>query len=180
MAIYKVEIFKQWLGETWANVYHVSAATLEVAADAINRLAAMERQFHLDEVLFLYGRATDLVAGTDAYFTRPINDVGLRGVATDPLPPFVTLRVDIGTVGGGRPSRKYYRGVLQEGDTNRTTLLGSLGNIAQQAIDSAKSDLSGLGIELVDVDGQVWADPSTYGRPQMRQLHRRRKKPATP
>jgi len=175
-ATHKIEVFKSFSGENWGNVYLVDNITNLLSLTPIaNYIVAAERAFHADTVLFEYARISTVEPNDNQYTTVPIGLAGER-LVPDLVPLFVTLRVDILVNGGGRPSRKYYRGVLGEGDITATTvdagILGDAVTALLGAMDSTELD----GAALADPQGQKWVTPTGYPKPQMRQLHRRRRK----
>lgn len=180
MPSHKVEVFKSYLGEKWENVYLVDAPTSAQASVYGVELANMERRFHLTFIQFDYVRASTLAEGDDDYVIVPLGSFGQREATANPLPLFVTLRVDVGVSGGGRPSRKYYRGVLEENLINYNavdgTLRSSIAAVIQEVITGSETWPA---VPLVDPDNQHWALPVVNPAPQMRQLRRgRRRKPA--
>jgi hypothetical protein len=114
------------------------------------------------------------VAMNDGVYT--IVPVGLTGqrVANSVLPLFNTLRMDF-TAQTGRPSRKYYRGVLDESDIS-----GDAVNTAPFLAGSLELfDLfyQGEGVGgIVDPQGQFFTAITVWPFVQMRQLRRSRRK----
>lgn len=170
-----IEKYYALAGEYWTNVYMLDVANGNDAQAAADALVTAERQFHLTSVLFTKARVDDNTPNTDVYDTWSINQYGTLDQTADPMPLFVALRVDLNTAGGGRPSRKYYRGVLTE--AHITTM-----QVAQNIRDLVKNTLNPViaGSAYVDVDGQklINAEPSPIVG--MRQLRRGSKKKNTP
>lgn len=110
----RLTIEKLYKGEYWTNVYHLDGAVADQTANA-DAIVAAERAITHNAVLFTKMRLDDNVPNTDNYATRVINQFGgVEGAAEATLLSlFNVLRVDF-TVTGGRPSRKYLRGVLRE------------------------------------------------------------------
>ena len=180
MPVFKIEMFKRLGSENWANVYHVEAATLLSATDAVPIIRNMEVGMHLDTVTIEYARVSTLAEGDGIYTTIPINSAGGRSSAGGTLPLFNTLRADFPPDGGGRPSRKYFRGALTEGDISFDTISGVRLADAQTVLDNLIDNLQTAGLPYVDVDGQTIQVASPYTRVQMRQLHRRRRRVSSP
>lgn len=180
MAVFKVEIFKGFGGESWGNVYHLEADDLTEAQTAAITLAAEERDIHLNTVQFLYIRVADIDPGTDLFVTIPLAGVGDNDVRGQMLPLWDTFRVDL-TVSAGRPGRKYYRGVLcteDLTDNNGTidlTLSGALVANVQAMIDSLEASSP-----LIEPDEDPFTTAVAWPRVQMRQLHRKRRTSGTP
>jgi hypothetical protein len=177
MAIWRITIEKYlaMAGEYWTNVYHADVAGGTEAQNVANLLVTMEQQFHSTAVLFTKARVDDNTPNTDVYDTFAINQFGLGNASADLMPLFVVMRVDINTVGAGRPSRKYYRGGLNESQVNGMT-------IAQAVVDYYRTTMEPvmLGNGLVDVDGQAFSSVEPSPITGMRQLRRGSKKKATP
>lgn len=180
MPIFKVEAFKELGSENWANVYFVSADDLASLSGIGAAIFETEKTFHLDVVTFTFTRVSTIAPSDNIFSDQPINDIGDRSSASTPLPLFNTLRVDL-TAETGRPGRKYYRGVLMESDN-----LDVQGNIDSGILGTVDSELealiSGLSstFPLQQADGDLIVAASPFGRVQMRQLHRKRRRTPTP
>lgn len=175
MPIFKVDIEKQLGTEFWTNVYYVDTASLTDAHTVGAEIVVAERSIHRNDVLFTKYRTSDMVPGTDQFITEPLNVYGALAVASPHLALFNVLRVDLG-VGIGRPSRKYLRGVLLEGDVSFNDI--EAGSLALFQTDYA-DDLE-LIEELVDIDGQPIIDCTVYPKVAMRQLRRGSRRSTTP
>lgn len=144
-------------GMKWSNQYFFQANTedeaLVLGADLWD---LVEKLFHdtttycyeiyvnrLGDAPFTVGR-TEPLTGSFAYGTL---DAVLRG---EPLPSGNVVRVDF-SVPGSRPSRKFYRPLLREVDTNGDLLVGPA---LLTAMNTAFPVMNGF--PLVDVDGQLW------------------------
>ena len=173
-----VDIEKLYQGEYWTNRYIVAAADLIAAQSIGSQIVGIERAIHLSPVLFTRYRVSDGVKDTDVYIVANLNLFGTGNLDNAAmLPLFNVLRVDFNTQGGGRPSRKYLRGVLQENniaynDINAPALTNYNTNYA-----TPLAALAGF----VDVDGQEIVQGSAYPFVAMRQLRRgsKRKTPTT-
>jgi len=177
-ATHKVEIFKSAFGENWGNVYLIDYLSAGASfATIVDSIASTEQSFHSDQILFEYARVSTLAPSDNDFVTIPLAVNGQRIVAS-PLPLFVTLRVDIAVQEGGRPSRKYYRGVLGEDDITATAVSAGIRTTVADALSTLIDDLRGLTTPVVDPQGQEWNTPIAYTKPQMRQLHRKRRRAA--
>lgn len=178
MPHYLVQIFKTHNFEPrpWSNVYQIDAASLVVATNAADMIATAERGFHKVSVTFLYARISTTTEGDDEYTTLPINLPGVIADPADALPLWNTLRADINVVGGGRPSRKFYRLPLGEAETNGMAILVGQRNQVITALTQLNSDLAALSVFLEDPQAQRWSVDTVLERIQMRQLHRRRRR----
>jgi hypothetical protein len=170
--IYKVDIEKFYEGEYWTNRYLVDAVDLATAVLRGDALFLKEKGFHLNGVGFTKLRVSDSASNTDVYVTIPLNDFGVGGPMDNPMPLFNCLRVDFPT-GVGRPSRKYYRGVLTEASVSFNSLLST----AIAFYNSALQDITDDG--LVDPQGQPFTGFIVWPRVQMRQLRRGKRRRTT-
>lgn len=178
----KVEVFKSYLGERWENVYLVdSAGEIPVTApfpDVAFVIANAESVFHLPTVTFEYARVSTVAPGDGAYVTVPLGFSGLRAGsdAGSPLPLWNTLRLDL-LVATGRPSRKFYRGVLGEADIEFTAVAEAIRTNAQTVINAMIGELvTDASVRLVDPQGQEIYACTPYTKVQMRQLTRGRRR----
>lgn len=170
-----IEKYHAASGEFWTNVYGLKATTMADAISAANLIVTNEKGFHCSVVTFTKFRVDDGVPDTDMYHTQALSGIGERLAGTDVMPLFVALRVDINTVGGGRPSRKYYRGCLLEGDVNGMTVTNAA------FLSGVSAQLTGIaGDILQDPDGQFYGSAVAMQRVGMRQLRRGTKKKTTP
>jgi hypothetical protein len=178
--MFKLEIFKSYAGENWANTYLIDTGTLTQAAGFAEEIAEIESGFHLDTVTFDYVRASTLAPGDNSYVTVPQGFVGERGLSTNVMAPlWVTVRADIAVDGAGSPSRKYYRGCLVQDDYGVGVLDGTVRSNVAAALDSMIVGGVGVGqVPFRDPDGQEWTTATAFGLPQMRQLHRKRRRAA--
>ena len=173
MARFQLDIEKRLGSEFWTNVYQLEATDLANAQVIGGLVTSAERIFHATVVNFTRYRVSS-VAMNDGIYT--IVSVGLTGqrTANSVLPLFNTLRMDF-TAQTGRPSRKYYRGVLDEadiaGDAVNTApfLAGSL-----ELFDLFHTGEGAGGI--VDPQGQLLTAITIWPFVQMRQLRRSRRK----
>lgn len=174
MALFKVDIEKSRGTEFWTNRYVVDQANLADAFLLGEDIVAAERQFHPSEVTFTKYRASDLNPSTDQFITGPISLPGLLTPGNSILPLFNVIRVDF-AAGFGRPSRKFYRGILYESNTESGTILGAL-------LASISASLLPLveGGNLVDVDGTPLSSVTPFSTIAMRQLRRGSRRRTTP
>jgi hypothetical protein len=135
----------------WSNLYYVEAASL-VIATAFGPSAWAILKDATNENAFCYEVYTsDLVPGTTVYSIDAIPTANQPGTLTGSggfLPNFNVVRVEL-NVAGGRPSRKYHRMPLQEGDI----VLGSLEAAASAAIQDTYDALLASIIPLRDESG---------------------------
>jgi len=119
----------------WSNSYYVQTDTPGAAA-VLGRAIWVnaEAVFHRSRVFCYEVYATTVAPGDNSYVILPTPEADQPGQiagAGDQLPLFNVIRVDLPTVLPGRPSRKFYRPTLEEGDqTNgiltNATLLAAL------------------------------------------------------
>jgi hypothetical protein len=176
MALWNVDIEKLLSGEYWTNRYIVDALNLADAATVADQIVELEKNIHRTNVLFTKVRTSDQTPNTDVYRVRSINQFGeLTPVAGQMLPLWNVLRVDFST-GSGRPSRKYLRLPIYEGDIDdgqfNTGFLATMGtSYATQMLNIA---------EFVDVDGEAFTEATVVPFMGMRQLRRGSKRRTQP
>lgn len=177
MALYSLDIEKELAGEFWTNRYILDVASALAGASPAAEIIEAERQYTLDRVNFTRYRISSVATGDDDYIIVPIDLEGGRtaGVGSE-LPLFCTLRVDF-TVTSGRPSRKYYRGILIEADQ---TSFGELDDAFLGFFNAAVVDTIAAVEEYVDVDGQAILSGAAYPKVAMRQLRRGSRRRTTP
>lgn len=177
-ANYRVEVRKSAFGHEWSNDYLLSTSSLTQAATFANALAAMERGFHGDVVLFEWVRTSTLAVGDRQFIHTPINLHGQSdtGGGTNLLPLFNTIRVDLGTASSD-PARKYYRQPILETQQSNGTLDPTLATAI--STDVASAIIGGTPIPVVTTKGNAVVSVSVFSQVQMRQLFRRRRKKVT-
>lgn len=183
MAQFRIQVFKRLAGSDreWSNTYRVNAADLDAASVGVPSIGSMEQQLHLDNVTITRALVSDVNPATDIFATIPLNLTGSRAGGSDGawLPIFNTMRVDVQVVGGGRPSRKFYRGPILESDQQGGFLSPTLVTLLTDQVNGLITVLDGDGTPLIDPDGQEWDTAVGQSKVQMRQLHRKRKKKVT-
>jgi hypothetical protein len=169
-----IEKFLASVGEYWTNVYWADFATPAAAIPTADDLVTAERSVTLPAVQFTKYRIDDGTPLTEVWETKTLNLPGLSATTGDPVPLFVVARVDFSVAGGGRPSRKYLRGVLTEAVMTMVAIdsgqLAALNSYASAVVAAA----------TCDVDGQGISSGSANPMPGMRQLRRGSKKSSTP
>jgi hypothetical protein len=170
-----VEFYDTVSAEYWTNRYFTSDP-YTAAGDTIDALVAAHLPMLLNNCILTKVRVDDNVPDTDNFDTVGFNAAGTRTVGADHrYPLFNTVRVDFDVSGGGRPSRKYLRGALLEGDVNFTTLTSAIITPANTFADA----IVAIGT-IVDPQGNAFLDGVVWPAPQMRQLRRGSKKKITP
>lgn len=177
MPIYSVDIQKRLASEFWTNRYIVRGTDIGPALIIANNLANIESEVHSTLVSFVNVRVSD--AGvSEVYSIIPLNFTGQRA-QTALLPLFNTLRVDM-QAATGRPSRKFYRGVLGESDINGDAVQG----FAEftDLVNALVNEFAEIEGEdgLVDPQGTLLIGASLHPFVQMRQLRRGKRKRTTP
>lgn len=170
-----VEKYHNASAEYWVNRYYVNAADLADATLMSNGIVDAEKALYPNTVVITKSHVDDDVPLTLNYETTIRNLAGIRTAPTgDFLPLFVVARVDFSVAGGGRPSRKYLRGVLFEADTTFNTLGASI----LTALNTYASSVAASG--ACDPQGQDIIGGSPWNAPAMRQLRRGSKKKLVP
>lgn len=164
MALYLVSVRKALnfggAAYKWSNRYFCDVAGANDANVVGQQIwTEGEKRFHsiLIHAYEVYVNAVGDPPGSIG-FTYPIPPGVQRGEVSAGIPPtldatlplFNVIRVDFG-IAGSRPSRKFYRSGLQEGEVQALTLVPSKVTQVQQAVDAIAS----LG-DLRDVDNQVY------------------------
>jgi len=120
MPVYRIHIIKRWvpLQYEYSNVYYVNTGTLQDGAGYAQSIALVEQALHLSDIAFDRYRVSTLPENDDLYVTGLLGFQGNRQanwVTGDPLAIHNVVLVKMLTA-IGRPSLKYYRGILREGD----------------------------------------------------------------
>ncbi len=173
--LWVADIEKVLQGEYFTNRYIIQAPTLADASNAAASIAGYERSIMAAAVLFTRYRVSDGAPGTDVYQVNNLNYYGqFVSDLNLLLPLFNVVRCDFSTAGGGRPSRKYLRGCIGEGDVTFNDInAGRITAITTNYI----APLMAL-LPFVDVDAQQFSSGSVYPKVGMRQLRRASKRKA--
>lgn len=178
--LFRLQIFKQLTGSDreWSNTYLYEADDLATAVAGAEAIAGVEVGFHLDNVTITRALASDTDPSTDFFATTTLNLIGTAGTGADGdwLPLFNTFRVDFNVTGGGRPSRKYYRGPVRESDNDAGFVDLTRKTAIQASANALLAAANAAGGLLVDPDGQTLINAVAFDKVAMRQLHRKRKK----
>jgi hypothetical protein len=169
-----IEKFHAGSGEYWTNVYHVVADNPVAGLTVCDAIVTAEAAFHKNTVTITKARVDDMVVNTDVYATKVYNTPGALAPGADLLPLFNTVRIDWGNVAGGRPSRKYYRGALDDNDANFTALGAGIQSRMAAFI------IAMIGTTFCDEHGHDINSGALFPQVQMRQLRRGSKKKVTP
>lgn len=100
----------------WSNVYHVEAGDPTAALAVAVQLSTIEQQIHKDYVQFTWASVLEDQVDPPPGMGQALTGFGdIVGDETLRLPNFNTVRVLLSD-GNGRPSQKYLRLPLEEGD----------------------------------------------------------------
>jgi len=170
-----IEKYMPLFPEYWTNIYWVNALDMPTAQAVVPALINAEKALYTNVVTITKARVDDGVPGTDVFSTSIHNVVGTRATpASEMMPLFVVLRVDFGSLDGGRPSRKYLRGVLWETDGTHASLNAPLLTLA------ANYGLAVVGTAVCDPQGFDLNSAAPWSAPAMRQLRRGSKRKVIP
>lgn len=170
-----VQIFFTQTGDRfWTNVFHVNALTLDDAAAWANGILATAMVSELNLAFSCVKTVVNHLAD-DSFETTPLSLVG--AVTGDYLPLFNTVKVDVSMAGHGRNDGKFVRGWLHEGVVTDGKIDSAVRTAFEDVFNTLISDSTAAGVDIVDLDGNLWQVASVREAIQMRQLHRRRKKP---
>lgn len=168
-----IEKFSAAHAEYWTNVYWHPGSVAEALAAAADIVIA-ERNVTGTFVTFTKYRADDGIRDTEQFMTVTVNAPGLLAQAGEGYPLFAVARVDFTVSGGGRPSRKFLRGVLDESKANGLTVSADI----LAALNSYAAAVCAAG--CCDVDGQDFVSGAAFPQVAMRQLRRGSKKSSPP
>lgn len=178
MAQFEVEITFDYGDRHWQNRWDVDAADIATVLDG----ADFFKNRHKAMLLGLYTLARMVVrppASRGEFFEVVWNIPGDRGFSgLDPLPLFNTVFTALETAAGGLPGKKFFRGLLLASDLEPSGLLNpSIQTLVNTQVGGLIADLAGIGVTIALSNDKVVTFPSTQASVQMRQLHRKRKKP---
>lgn len=179
MPLYQIDVEKQMGMEFWTNRYLVRAASLTAAAEGGSRIVAAERDMHTARAFFTQYRARTVAKNDGLFVNVPVAQSGLRAADTSYLPLFNVMRVDF-QVASGRPSRKFYRFPLQEGDVNDGVIGAGLVSSISDRLSDLIAAMADANTPIVDPDDQDWLNLAIYTPVGMRQLRRGSKRKAKP
>lgn len=157
--------------EAWTNRYHVDAADLESALDLGVSIANIEQAVYKDYVFMSRVTAIEDQADPPPGGSRLLTGSGdVTGDATLRLPTFNTVRITFSD-GNGRPSQKYLRLPLEEGDIQNGTITTALNNALTTNYVGPLLSLSGL----VSNSGDPFTEGDVIPAIQMRQTSWKRR-----
>lgn len=173
MPLFNVDVEKRLNSEFWSNRYIVRATDLADANTFADAIVEAERAIHSSIVTFTRYRVSSALQGDGIFNIVNIGLAGLRAIGNNTLLPlFNTLRVDLNAT-AGRPSRKYYRGVLTEADIAGDAVTADFQSLLITLIDTlATGSTNGI----VDPDDQLLLNALVHPFVQMRQLRRSRRR----
>lgn len=171
MPLYEVSVSKRLtVGNDlrrWVNNYHVEADDLTQALAHGVDISIIEQKVHKDYVLFSYVNAREAIPDPPPGGIAALT--GFGDVTGDPavrLPNFNSVRVVLAD-GNGRPSQKYLRLPLQEGEVTDGTLSAAI--INDVTLDYV-TDLLALGF-LRSNSGDAFTSGNVVAAIQMRQTN---------
>lgn len=180
MPVFRVQVhYRRALNEKWSNVWHVSATGLLEAADAFETTGVPD----LLPILHNSASIDSLLVSDDAsvdFITRPINGAGTSPYDDEMLPLFNSVKVLFNDGSFGRPDYKFFKGYLTEANTDGDTVSPLGVSAVELAMQGLIADMDAAGAPLVSEDNDPYATPSVQEAVQMRQMHRKRRKTATP
>jgi hypothetical protein len=169
MPLFEVSISKRLTvgsdNKRWSNNYHVEAADLGEALDFAVDISVIEQKIHKDYVLFSYANAREAIPDPPPGGQRALT--GFGDIVGDPairLPNFNAVRCILSDE-NGRPSQKYLRLPLEEGEVTDGVLSAALINSVQLEY---LTDLLLLAF-IRSNSGDIWTAASVAPNVQMRQ-----------
>jgi hypothetical protein len=181
MPDFYAQTYKTHVAGKWSNVYRFSADNLAVAvSEVLPILEPFERSLLHPQVSLKAIRFSTVTAHDDVFEIIPLNEAGTSSDAGDLIPFFNCVRVDISVIGGGRPSRKYYKGLLTETLITGMNINSGTVDFVSDAVNDFIAAMNDAGHAVKDNDGQAWDVASAFTAIQMRQMHRKRRRRVTP
>lgn len=180
MADFFVQVKQSFGTEKWQNRWRVTAADIDTVAGVVGAFVDFHKAIlspgcNLDEVLISTTTMHDGV-----FIVENINEAGTLSPVGQLWPRFNTIRMDLNTAAHGRPGRKYFRGALGDENTVGDTVDGSLQTAVADAADTLLAALTAASIDLAEGPGTVVTSFTVHPLVQMRQEHRKRRRPAGP
>jgi len=157
--------------ERWSNVYHGEVIDLEAALDLGVSIANIEQAVYKDYVTMSRVTAIEDQPEPPPGGSRVLTGGGdITGDETLMLPLFNSVRCTFSD-GNGRPSQKYLRLPLEEGDVTSGTITTTLSNLVSLDYVAPLVALSGL----VSNTGDTFTEGAVVPAIQMRQLNWKRR-----
>lgn len=173
LQIYQIDIEKGNETERWTNVYHVQTSSFINAHTSGDLIVAQEKRLHTQHIQFLQMRIRPYPSAGQQGTVYQLSGVGDRS-AGEFIPLFNVGRVTF-TVEQGRPSRKYYRLPVGEGEQQYGTFLTSF----VTTINAILVDFLNIA-GLCDESGNEFLAVTLVPTVGMRQLRRGSKRRASP
>lgn len=179
MPDFYIQTHKSHARGKWSNVYTTTAANLaELVVDMTAVMTELELPILHPAVTLESIRFSSVTPGDDIYQIVPVGENGTSTDTGDMLPLFNCVRVDFVVIGGGRPSRKYWKGFLTETLVNDMLITSGALGVIETRFNAAIADANDLGHAFRDNDDQAWDSATAFAPVQMRQMHRKRRKAA--
>lgn len=174
--IYRIDIEKRLGEERWSNVYYgLPEGGQGFPLALVDAILAAERAVTHGSVTFTRTRVASTDPGDNTYRIVQHGVTGSRSFTGELLPLFCAVRVELATV-AGRPSRKYLRGIITEGEIN----FNALGTQLRTEVNNNYATPIAAAVGLVDLDGQEIVSAAVVSDVAMRQLRRRSRYPYNP
>lgn len=175
------QTYKSHPAGKWSNVYRFGAATLaEAQADMVDVLEDLEIPLLHSTVTLDAIRISSAAPGDDIFAIIPLGVAGTSSDGGDLLPFWNCARVDMSVIGGGRPSRKWWKGFLTESLVTAMQITSGAVGVLNTAFNAAIFTANDLGHAFHDPDGQDWDVAVTQATVAMRQMHRKRRRSPAP
>lgn len=171
--LWQIDIQKSNETEFWTNVYHCDRASFSEAKDTALAIVAAEKTIHTQHVQFVSMRIRAYPSGGQQGTVFQLDGTGAVG-ASEFLPLFNVARVTF-SVEQGRPSRKYYRLPVGEGEQQYGVWTPSKITFLNNLL-TAMLNIPGL----CDESGNEFVGISLVPQVGMRQLRRGSKRRAAP
>ncbi len=178
MPVFRVQVnYQRGTTGKWSNVWHVNAADITTASDAV-------AGFMVPDLLPLLDNSAQIVStlisdeASTQFVTTPVGANGTSTASGDLLPLYNSAKVFFSDGSLGRPDYKYFKGFVTESiQTNGDLTSGAIG-VLETRMTTLIADMDANGAPLVSTDNDPYASASAQTAVQMRQMHRKRKKAA--
>jgi len=180
MSVFRVQVFYQrGVSDKWTNVYHVDAADIGVATDAAVDVLRPALLPLLDDSCAIVKLLVSDPASAD-FVEQVSSAAGTSSASGSILPLFNSVKVFFRAGLIGRPDYKFLKGAITESVQTDGLLESTFVTAVDNAFTDLIGDMSTASAPLCSESGDLWTTVDVQEAVQGRQMHRKRKRPATP
>lgn len=182
MPVSRAQIFYELPGgEKWSNVYHTDGDGLLAdkfawTSAGIPILAGLLHASCLITRVLVSDPDPDVPDFTESV----VNVAGTSAFTDSRLPLFNCVKAFFQPDNLGKPDYKFYKGWLTEALNDSGQITSADADDFSTALSQLISDMDDAGAILCSENGDHWVSNSVQPSIQMRQMHRKRKKPVAP